>query len=381
MNDRTQLANHTQEPTHQVAAMVFSLIPKTLNEAMELAKIMADSDLMPKDYRGKPANILVAVQMGLEIGLKPIQAVQNIAVINGRPSLYGDALWALVKSSPLCESTKETFDDATMTATCVIKRRGEEAVTRTFSKADAEKAKLWGKEGPWQGYPKRMLQMRARGFCARDAVPEALKGFSSAEEARDIPPEREIRGERIEVEQPRERKQVNEAPLPFGGEMPGERKTESEGQADGGQVARKPSTEDGYPNHRTRGAAETRDPRMVSIVPASSDPSAPLASAPKASAQGSHDARESPLSNVVPGALAPTQESAAPQTGNPSASITEPAASAADLATAEQRRYIKVQMDRASLGDREMLEKFGFDLSGLPKASVNDVIKWISNPF
>ena len=169
-----------------MAQAIFSLRPRSLPEAIEFAKIIADSDLVPKDYRGKWGNVLVAVQMGTEIGLAPMQAVQNIAVINGRPSVWGDALWALVKAHPLCEWTREVYDELNVTATCTVKRRGSEAVVRSFSIADAEKARLWNKEGPWQQYPRRMLQMRARAFACRDAMPDALKGLHLAEEQGDI---------------------------------------------------------------------------------------------------------------------------------------------------------------------------------------------------
>ena len=170
-----------------IGRAVFSFVPRDLDEAMQYAKIIADSDLVPKDYKGRPGNVLVAMQMGGEVGLKSMQAVQSIAVINGRPSLYGDTLWALVKAHPHCESTSETYDESTQTATCRIKRRGNDPVVRTFSRADAEKAGLWNKDGPWKQYPKRMLQMRARGFAARDTFPDALRGLMPAEEARDTP--------------------------------------------------------------------------------------------------------------------------------------------------------------------------------------------------
>ena len=187
--------NELAEP----GAAVFSLMPRTFEEAMEFAKMIADTDFVPKDFKGKPGNILVAVQMGAEIGLLPVQALQNIAVINGRPAVWGDALWALVNSHPLCEWVREEFDDASMTAICTVKRRNREPVVRKFSKADAEKARLWSKDGPWQQYPKRMLQMRARGFACRDAIPEALKGLAMREELEDT--ERDM-GDAQVVEQP-----------------------------------------------------------------------------------------------------------------------------------------------------------------------------------
>src|SRR4030067_949010 len=78
---------------------VFSLVPQNLREAMELSKLIADSDLAPKDYRGKPGNVLIAVQMGQEVGLSPMTAIQSIAVINGKPSLYGDVGKAILLNS------------------------------------------------------------------------------------------------------------------------------------------------------------------------------------------------------------------------------------------------------------------------------------------
>ncbi|MFP3381680.1 hypothetical protein SB767_35775, partial [Bacillus sp. SIMBA_069] len=78
---------------------------------------------------------------------------QNIAVINGRPSLWGDAVIGLVRASPLCEYVTETDDGET--ATCRVKRVGEEEQVRTFSMADAAQAGLKGKQGPWTQYPKR----------------------------------------------------------------------------------------------------------------------------------------------------------------------------------------------------------------------------------
>lgn len=174
----------------------FSLAPTSLAQAMEYSEMIARTDMVPKDYKGKPANILVAIQMGQEVGLAPMQALQNIAVINGRPSLWGDAMIALIMSHPKFISIDESLDESTMIATCVIKRltiTGEESVfTSTFSKDDATKAGLWTKQGPWKQYPKRMLQLRARGFCCRDSFADALKGLHSAEESRDMAPEKDI---------------------------------------------------------------------------------------------------------------------------------------------------------------------------------------------
>ena len=168
----------------------FSLAPQNIEEALKFADFLSASDIVPKDFQRKPANILVAVQWGMELGLQPMQAMQSIAVINGRPSLWGDAVIALVRSSPLCEYVYETDDGET--ATCRVKRVGEEEQSRTFSMADAGLAGLKGKQGPWSQYPKRMRQMRARSFALRDVFPDVLRGMPMAEEVQDIPTEREL---------------------------------------------------------------------------------------------------------------------------------------------------------------------------------------------
>jgi hypothetical protein len=130
--------------------------------------------------------------MGLDIGLKPMQALQNIAVINGRPSIWGDAALALVQNSDVVEWVKERFEGTKgtddWTAVCEVKRiNWPDPIVRRFSVGDAKKAGLWTKAGTWQTYPDRMLQMRARSFALRDSAADILMGLSIVEEAQDIP--------------------------------------------------------------------------------------------------------------------------------------------------------------------------------------------------
>jgi hypothetical protein len=166
--------------------------PTTITEAIQFSEMLASSQMVPKQYQGKPQDIMVCVQWGMELGLAPLQALQNIAVINGKPSVYGDAAMALVQASPLCEGVEEFIEGEGTTnliAVCVAHRKGRKPVRSTFSVEDAKRAGLWGKQGPWQAYPKRMLAMRARGFALRDAFPDVLKGLITAEEAQDYPSE------------------------------------------------------------------------------------------------------------------------------------------------------------------------------------------------
>jgi hypothetical protein len=165
------------------------LSPTTFAEAERFAQMMAKSTMVPPDYRGKPENIMFAMQFGAELGLSPLQSVQSISNINGKWAVYGDALLAIVLASPLCEDVIERLDgeEDNLRAICEARRRGAAPKIQMFSVADAKKASLWGKQGPWTQYPRRMLQWRARGFALRDAFPDLLRGVITVEEARDIP--------------------------------------------------------------------------------------------------------------------------------------------------------------------------------------------------
>lgn len=184
------MSNNVVTIQKQATAIQTNFTPSNFQELMRFAGIAAKTSFVPKIYQNNPDNILIAVQMGAELGLAPMQSLQNIAVINGKPSIYGDAMLAVCKASPLCEWVKEEIqgdEKEKWIAICTVKRKGNPEVVSKFSWKEAKDAQLTGKPGPWLSYPKRMLQMRARGFALRDAFPDLLNGLISQEEAQDYP--------------------------------------------------------------------------------------------------------------------------------------------------------------------------------------------------
>lgn len=175
----------SQDAKMPIAAGAKGLILSGLDDMWRFANYVVSSGFAPKGMES-PAAVLVAMQAGAEVGLSPMQAIQNIAVINGRPAMWGDATKGLVDASGLCESFEEGFEGTEyndgFTAWCRVRRVGRADVTSTFSVADAKRAGLWDKPGPWKQYPKRMLKARARAFALRDAFPDVLKGLRIAEE-------------------------------------------------------------------------------------------------------------------------------------------------------------------------------------------------------
>lgn len=172
-----------------------AMMPRTFDDVWRMSQMIAESDLAPKDYKGKPGNVMIAWQTGVELGItSPMQAIQNIAVINGRPTLWGDMMLAICRAAPAwSEADFQEWiegEGMAMTAHCTVRRRPNGNVAHyTFSAQDAQDASLLGKQGPWQQYKKRMLQMRARSFALRDTFTPELKGIRMAEEERDITPE------------------------------------------------------------------------------------------------------------------------------------------------------------------------------------------------
>lgn len=172
----------------------FSLAPQNLTEAMKFAEMMSSSELVPKNFRGKPGDVLIAVEMGREVGLSPMAAIQNIGVINGKPGLYGDAGKAiLLAGGCIIEEDDIEIIKKTGRARCKVTRKGRPPVERTYSLDNAKTAGLWNKEGPWRTNPERQMAWRAFWFAARDAAADLLKGIGGAEELVDYTPiERDI---------------------------------------------------------------------------------------------------------------------------------------------------------------------------------------------
>lgn len=160
---------------------------RTLDDASRFAQWVSQSEMAPKGC-DKPAAILIALQHGAELGLSEMQSIQSIAVINGRPVIYGDGLRALILSHPLCEGIMDHYEGEGdhLSHVTIVRRKGwPEPVTRRFSVADAKRAGLWDKPGPWKSYPQRMLQWRSFSWAARDAFADVLRGIAVAEEQED----------------------------------------------------------------------------------------------------------------------------------------------------------------------------------------------------
>ena len=178
-------------PTLQSGGAVRAIVPQDFEGAWRIATAVCTAGMAPRGLE-TPEKAMVAIMHGLEVGLTPMNALQSIAVINSRATLWGDGALGLVQASGKMESFKEWFegDGESRKALCLVKRKGDpETKLGEFSVKEAKKAGLWGKSGPWTQYADRMLKMRARAFALRDGFSDVLRGLGIAEEVADIVPE------------------------------------------------------------------------------------------------------------------------------------------------------------------------------------------------
>jgi hypothetical protein len=187
------------KPALTSGGRVAAIVPTDIEQVFRLAKAIAAARWAPRSYMVDPkrqdlgydeSKIVLGVMHGMELGLTPIASLQSIAVINNVPSIWGDGALAIIQASGLLEDFKEVpleKDGQVIGYRCSARRKGiPTPFVQQFLLDDAAKAGLLNKDGPWQQYRARMLQMRARAWTLRAGFADVLRGLAIAEEAQDI---------------------------------------------------------------------------------------------------------------------------------------------------------------------------------------------------
>ena len=186
------------------------IVPQTVEEAARMAKAVIMGGFAPDSYKDKatghfdPNKVMLGIMAAMEAGLQPLYGLRQIAIINGRPTIWGDAAMALVQQRSLIDEYREEQigtppsddnlakwpDDYGWKVT--IRRKGQKGqYVGVFTVGMAKRARLWlnAKKAPWLEYPDRMLKIRARAFPLRDGFADALAGLAIREEVEDMAPE------------------------------------------------------------------------------------------------------------------------------------------------------------------------------------------------
>lgn len=145
----------------------------SMNDKMQYAQALAQASLLPKQYQRNPGNVLLAVELGESLGIPPIQAINTVHVIEGKPSASSGLISALVRRAG--HTLRVKGDDQSATAEIVRSDDPDFTYSVTWDMGRARNAGVTGKDN-WKKYPAAMLKARAITEVARDACQEALMG-------------------------------------------------------------------------------------------------------------------------------------------------------------------------------------------------------------
>jgi hypothetical protein len=189
-----------------------------LDEAYRLSQNLSLATVMPDSLRGKPSDVLAIMLYGQELGLAPMQSVQSIYVVRGKPQLSAD-LWTALARRAGHKVRWGHCDDKAASVTIVREDDPDYPLTVKFTVEDAVQAGLCelrdgkviarsqgGKPTPWETYTARMLRNRAISFCGKSQCPEVALGFAiegdydyiPAEPVEPSPPE--MHGDTVDAE-------------------------------------------------------------------------------------------------------------------------------------------------------------------------------------
>jgi hypothetical protein len=173
--------------------------PESVQQAFELASVLSRSGLIPRALQGKPSDVLIILLTGRELGISSMQAIRGMHVIEGKVAMSADMMVALAVRSEVCEYFRlvsNTDDEATYET----KRKGAAPVTFSFTKADAERAKLLTKAGPWITYRRAMFRARAASGLARAVYPDLMLGIYDSDSGELEAPSPPPSGDLVRVE-------------------------------------------------------------------------------------------------------------------------------------------------------------------------------------
>ena len=157
-----------------------------MTDRIEHAKIVAQSSLIPAEYRGKPADIVWAMDIGDALGVPYTQVMQSMVVARGKMTMSADLMGAVVRRAGHKLRLREDGDS--VTADLIRADDPDYTFTVTWDKAKAQAAGLWGSRGPWQQYPRQMLRARAITEVCRQGASDALAGSAYTPEELEATP-------------------------------------------------------------------------------------------------------------------------------------------------------------------------------------------------
>jgi len=188
----------TIEPSANVQREVMNMA-----ETMKMAEMLAQSTIIPETYRRRPENCFIALDMASRMGLSPMIVMQNLYIIQGKPSFSGSAIAAMINASSKFEDVELVYvgeegkDSWGAYVTGTRRTSGKQIKGGTVTLAISKKEGWYQKSGSkWQTMPEIMLAYRAYTWFGRVHAPELLMGLQSSEEIYDVI-ERESKADKV----------------------------------------------------------------------------------------------------------------------------------------------------------------------------------------
>lgn len=163
------------------------IVPRNLQEMIDIAERLAKSSLLPEALRGKVPEVLMQIMAGQELGLYSMASLRSFNIISGKPVMGADAMVAVVLGSGKAEYFMRVGEGTDKSVTYATKRRGHEEQRCTWTIEMAKTAALNTKDN-WRTYPRAMLASRAKSELARDVYPDVLAGCYTSDEISDRAP-------------------------------------------------------------------------------------------------------------------------------------------------------------------------------------------------
>ena len=209
------MAENTELTVSQESADIIPQTPPTQNLLQNtkalaminrLAERYADSDMVPQSYKGKPNNCFVALELASRMDVSPVLVMQNLYIVQGKPSWAGQACKALIDGSGKFADSEYVLvgNPADDTWGCYL--QAVNVKTGKLVKGSTVTMKLAKDEGwlnkngsKWKTMPEQMMKYRAAAFFARTECPEVLMGFQTADEVQDVNGAEKTASEKITI--------------------------------------------------------------------------------------------------------------------------------------------------------------------------------------
>lgn len=150
-------------------------VPDVFAAQMEMARVLADSSLLPGHLRGKPSNVLLVLSGARALNVPAFWALQSLHVVDGKLGMAADLMRALVIRAGHKFRVLERTEQRAVVE--IVRSDDDRPYVAEFTRQDAEMAGLFApKKENWHKYPKAMLVARATSIAVRDHCPDVLFG-------------------------------------------------------------------------------------------------------------------------------------------------------------------------------------------------------------